>query len=336
MPDDPSPAAAEASTDAAAAENAADSSPPTGDVAATVGGALRDAEQSLEAAGIAGARLEATLLLRHILGHSRAQLLAALSDPVTADQLGRFRQLTDRRASREPLQYLRGRAPFLDFELEVHPGVFIPRPETEGLVERALELWNPTDGWAVDVGTGSGAIAIGLARGRPGGRVLAVDQSPTALNAAAHNADRLGVRNYIAFVRGNFLRALDLSPDDIGIIVSNPPYAADDDEVDPEVRHHEPRQAWASGPTGLEAYERLIPEAAALLRPGCSLVLELGYGQEASVRNLIQESGGWEEPQVEPDYQDIPRVLAVARARDSSQGAEELPGRAAQASLRST
>lgn len=287
------------------------------DVAATVGGALRDAEQSLEAAGIEGARLEATLLLGHILGHSRAQLLAALSDPVTADQLTRFRELTDRRADREPLQYLRGRAPFLDFELEVHPGVFIPRPETEGLVERALGLWNPADGWAVDVGTGSGAIAIGLARGKPDGRVLAVDRSPTALNAAAHNADRLGVRNRIAFVGGNFLRALDLSPDDIGIIVSNPPYVAEDDEVDLEVRHHEPRRAWASGPTGLEAYERIIPEAAELLRPGRMLVLELGYGQEEPVRALLRGSGRWEDADVKPDYQEIPRILAVGRARDS-------------------
>ncbi len=287
------------------------------DIAATVGGALRDAEQSLEAAGIEGARLEAGLLLGHILGHSRAQLLASLSDPVTADQLERFRELADRRADREPLQYLRGRAPFLDFELEVHPGVFIPRPETEGLVECALELWNPTDGWAVDVGTGSGAIAIGLARGKPEGRVLAIDRSPTALNAAARNADRLGVRNRIAFVGGNFLRGLDLSPDDIGIIVANPPYVAENDDVDPEVRHHEPRQAWASGATGLEAYERIIPEAAALLRPGRSLVIELGYGQEGSVRSLIRESGGWEKPHVEPDYREIPRVLAVARAPDS-------------------
>lgn len=284
---------------------------------ATVGSALRDAEESLETAGIEGARLEATLLLGHVLGHSRAQLLAALSDPLTDEQAADFSQLTARRADREPLQYLRGRAPFLDFELEVHPGVFIPRPETEGLVERALELWNPTDGWAVDVGTGSGAIAIGLARGKPEGRVLAVDHSPIALKAAAHNADRLGVHNRIAFGRGNFLRALDLSGDDIGIIVSNPPYAADDDEVDPEVRHHEPRKAWASGPTGMEAYERIIPEAAALLRPGRSLVLELGYGQEASVRSLIWTSRDWEEPHVEPDYQAIPRVLAVARARDS-------------------
>lgn len=316
MADDPSddPTAAGAGTDQASPDVPSVGSQACDVVAATVGGALREAEHSLEAAGIEAARLEATLLLGHVLGHDRAQLLAALSDPLTEAQLAGFRELAERRAAREPLQYLRGRAPFLDFELEVHPGVFIPRPETEGLVERALELWDPTDGWAVDVGTGSGAIAIGLARGKPAGHVLAVDQSPTALNAAARNADRLGVRNRIAFVGGNFLRALDLSPDDIGIIVSNPPYVADSDEVDPEVRHHDPRKAWVSGPTGMEAYERIIPEAATLLRAGRPLALELGYGQEKPVCALLRESGEWEKPGVEPDYRGIPRVLVVRRA----------------------
>jgi release factor glutamine methyltransferase len=284
---------------------------------ATVADALRNAEQRLNEAGIEGARFEATLLLGHVLSHSRAQLIAALSDPLTEEQHTRFAELTERRARREPLQYLRGRAPFLDFELEVRPGVLIPRPETEGVAERALQLWDPSQGrWAVDVGTGSGAIAIALARARPEGWVLAVDRSPTALNAAAANADALGVRSRVALVRGNFLRALDLAPDDIGIIVSNPPYVADDDEVDAEVRNHEPREAWAAGPTGLEAYERIIAEAAALLRPGRSLVLELGHGQEEAVRGILAGCGGWDEPTVDPDHQKIPRVLAVRRERE--------------------
>ena len=284
----------------------------------TVAAALRAAEQRLEAAEIQGARIEATLLLGHVLGHSRAQLIASLSDTLTGEQLGDFEGLIERRLAREPLQYIRGLAPFLDFELEVHPGVFIPRPETEGLVERALELWDPTNGgWAVDVGVGSGAISIALARARPVGRVLAVDQSTTALDAALANAERLGIRSRIAFVRGNFLRALDLGPDDIGIIVANPPYAADDDEVDAEVREHEPRRAWNSGATGLEAYERIIPEAATLLRPGRFLVLELGYGQEEAVRGLLDADGRWAVPHVELDYREIPRVLSVDRARDS-------------------
>ena len=280
----------------------------------TVGTALRATERRLESGGIEGARFEATLLLGHVLGQTRAQLLAALSDPLSDEQSAELDSLADRRAQREPLQYLRGRAPFLDFELDVAPGVLIPRPETEALVTRALELWDPAEGrWAVDVGTGSGAIAIGLAREQPQGWVLAVDQSLTALDMTARNAEKLGVRARVALVRGNFLRALELSPDDIGVIVSNPPYVADGDEVDDEVRHHEPREAWAAGPTGLEAYQRIIPEAAALLRPGRSLVLELGYGQEDAVRALLAEVGGWEEPSVDADYGGIRRILAVRR-----------------------
>jgi release factor glutamine methyltransferase len=301
-----------------AAPAGAKARPGTG-VAANVGGALREAEIRLAQAGIEGARLEATLLLGHVLGHARAQIIAALSDPLSREQLDRYTELVERRAVREPLQYLRGLAPFLDFELEVGPGVLIPRPETELLVERALELWKPAEGrWAVDVGTGSGAIAIALARARPEGLVMAIDQSTTALDTAARNADRLGVRNRIALVRGDFLRALELGPDDVGLIVSNPPYVADGDEVDPEVHGHEPRAAWAAGPTGLEAYERIIPEAAALLRPGHWLVLEIGYGQEGAVRRLLDECGGWGEPEVTPDHQGIARVLASARAFGAS------------------
>lgn len=286
-------------------------------VAANVGGALRQAEMRLAQAGIHGARFEATLLLGHVLDHSRAQLLAALSDPLSQEQLDRYTDIVERRAAREPMQYLRGRAPFMDFELEVGPGVLIPRPETEGLVGRALELWDPAEGqWAVDVGTGSGAIAIALARAQPDGRVMAIDQSTPALDTAARNADRLGVRERLALVRGDFLRALELGPDDIGIIVANPPYVADNDEVDPEVRHHEPHAAWAAGPTGLEAYERIIPEAAALLHPGRALALELGCGQLDAVRRLLSECGGWDEPATDSDYQGITRLLSARRARD--------------------
>lgn len=256
------------------------------------------------------------MLLGHVLGFSRAELLAGLSDPLNNDQQRHFHGLVERRAEREPLQYIRGIAPFLDFDLGVHPGVFIPRPETEQLVERALELWNPDTGhWAVDIGTGSGAIAIGMARGQPKGHILAIDQSTVALDAAAANADTLDVRARIAFMRGDLLHAMELAPEDIGIIVCNPPYIAYSDEVDPELRDHEPSEAWVAGPTGLEIYERLIPEAAALLRPGCWLVLELGFGQQESVTALLDADGRWDTPCVDVDFNDIPRVLAVRRAR---------------------
>lgn len=284
----------------------------------TVGAALRAATDQLATAAASGARIEASVLLGHVLGFSRAELLASVSDPLTEKQQHHFHRLVERRATGEPLQYIRGLAPFLDIELGVHPGVFIPRPETEQVVEKALELWNPDDGhWAVDVGTGSGAIAIGLAMGQPNGHILAIDQSTVALDAASHNADTLDVRARIAFMHGDLLRSMELAPDDIGIIVSNPPYVAHGDEIDAEVRHHEPAEAWAAGPTGLEIYERLIPQAAALLRPGRPLVLELGYGQDTAVAELLATDGRWDEPHIDPDFNDIPRVLAVRRARNS-------------------
>ena len=204
-----------------------------------------------------------------------------------------------------------------DFELSVGPGVLIPRPETEGLVEKALELWD-TEGRAL------GGRRRHRKRGhrdcvgadeKPNGWVLGVDQSITALNTAGRNA--AGPRRSltrVALVKGDFLRALDMGPDDIGVIVSNPPYVADGDEVDPEIRLHEPREAWASGPTGLEAYERIIPEAAALLRPGRWLVLEIGFGQQDDIREIFAESGDWDELTVDDDFQGIPRVMAARRA----------------------
>ena len=281
----------------------------------TVGAALQAAADQLETADVSGARIEASMLLGHVLGFSRAKLLASLSDPLTEEQQHHFHRLVERRATREPLQYIRGLAPFLDFELGVHPGVFIPRPETEQVVEKALELWHPDDGhWAVDVGTGSGAIAICLALGQPKGHILAIDRSTVALDAASHNADTLEVRARIAFMRGDLLRSMELAPDDIGIIVSNPPYAAYSDEVDPEVRYHEPSEAWAAGATGLEIYERLIPQTAVVLRPGRWLVLELGHGQDGLVSDLLSADGRWGDPRIDADFNNIPRVLAVARA----------------------
>jgi release factor glutamine methyltransferase len=318
MPDDPrrraDPEHGATTIDASRPRSPTVAAPEPG--ATTVGAALRAVERRLEAAGIEGARFESTLLLGHVLGFSRAQLIAALADPLSADQARALTDLTDRRAAREPLQYLRGLAPFLDFELEVGPGVFIPRPETEQLVERALALWDPAAGrWAIDVGTGSGAIAIALARAMPEGRVLAIDRNAIALATARRNAGRLGVAERVAFVRTDLLAAL--RPSAIGIIVSNPPYVVAGDAVDPEVRNHEPHEAWAAGPTGLEAYERIIPAAAALLPAGRWLVLELGYGQQGAVGDLLANCRGWNEPTIDPDFQGIPRVLAARRAPDS-------------------
>jgi release factor glutamine methyltransferase len=322
---------------------------------ARVADALRWGEHVLTAEGINGPRIQATLLLGDAMGFDRAQLLARLSDPVPTRAAERYRDSVHQRASHVPLQYIRGRAPFLDFEVEVWPGVFIPRPETEMVVEEALSLWQPTAEapWAIDVGTGSGIISIALARARPAARILAIDRSPVPLAAARQNARNLGVADQISFARADLLASLgpcgrprtedptppttfpadasarpwaeeregagDSDPranvrQSIGMIISNPPYAPQDSpDVDPEVRDHEPPEAWAAGPEGLDAYARLIPQAASLLVPGRPLVLELGYGQADLVSDLLTRDGRWSEPRILPDFNEIPRILTILR-----------------------
>ncbi|MFQ5742037.1 MAG: peptide chain release factor N(5)-glutamine methyltransferase [Acidobacteriota bacterium] len=302
--------------------------PSLGAAFARVADALRWGEEQLRKGRIPGARLQATLLLGHAMKLSRAQVLACLAEPVLLGPAHDYRGLVARRAAHEPLQYLRGRAAFLDFEVRVNPGVFIPRPETELVVEAALRVWPSTGsltagpGWAVDVGTGSGAIALALAQARPGTRVCGLDRSREALDTARANAERLQVLNRLLLIRGDLLaplgtnggRAPDRIREAVGLVVSNPPYAPADADVQPEVRQHEPREAWAAGPTGMEVYARLIPQAAELLLPGRPLVLELGWGQDGPLTELLAADGRWQQPQIEPDFQEIPRVLTVIRA----------------------
>jgi release factor glutamine methyltransferase len=297
-----------------------------------VADALRWGEEILAAEGINGARIQATLLLGDAMGLNRAQLLASLREPVPTTVAETYRTSIGRRAAHEPLQYIRGRAPFLDFDVEVRPGVFIPRPETEMVVEEALALWQPTAEapWAVDVGTGSGIISIALARAQPAARICTIDRSPAPLVTARRNATSLGVADRIAFVRGDLLAPLgadhhvpptnfrqvvgDGVRQAVSMVISNPPYAPEDGrEVDPEVRDHEPREAWSAGPEGMDAYARLIPQASNLLLPGRPLVLELGYGQADLVSNLLASDGRWQEPRILPDFNDIPRILTVCR-----------------------
>jgi len=287
--------------------------------------ALRWGEEVLTEEGINGPRLQATLLLGDAMGLNRAQVLASLKEPVPTAAAEEFRASIGRRAAHVPLQYIRGRAPFLDFDVEVRPGVFIPRPETEMVVEEALTLWQPTGEapWAVDVGTGSGIISIALAHTRHAARICTIDLFPVPLVTARRNATSLGVADRIAFIRGDLLGPLGADHHKppanvrqaVGMIISNPPYAPEDGrEVDPEVRDHEPREAWAAGPEGMDAYARLIPQAANLLLPGRLLVLELGYGQADLVAALLASDDRWQKPRILPDFNDIPRILTVCRA----------------------
>ncbi len=184
------------------------------------------------------------------------------------------------------------------------PDVLIPRPETEHLVEAALEHIGGEAVRIVDVGTGSGAIAVSLAHARPQSHVTAVDLSPAALEVARRNAQRHRVLDRVTFLQSNLLAEVDSA--DFDVVVSNPPYIAEGEVLEPQVSDYEPHPALYAGPTGLEVYERLIPEARKVLKPGGWLLLEIGFGQQPAVEALLR---GWRSVSVVHDLQGIPRVL---------------------------
>jgi release factor glutamine methyltransferase len=272
---------------------------------------LHQAAAALEAAGVAGARREAEALLARLLGRERAWLYAHPEDGLTAEDAARWREWIARRAAGEPPQYIAGTAEFCGRAFAVTPAVLIPRPETELLVEAVLEREPAADAARiVDVGTGSGCIAITLALARPRARLIGVDRSAAALAVARENAERLGAR--VEWVESDLLAAV-AGPFDV--IVSNPPYVAEGElaGLAREVREHEPRAALIAGPRGDEVYRRLIPQAAERLRAGGWLALELGYQPAASVRALLA-GGDWHEVEVRRDAQGWERVGLARRA----------------------
>jgi release factor glutamine methyltransferase len=232
--------------------------------------------------------LDAALLLAHVLGLSRAALAARPELELTAAQAARLGQLAVRRAAGEPLAYLTGRREFWSLELDVTPDVLVPRPETEMLVEWALEALAGKPGPAVlDVGTGSGAIALAIAHERPDARVTGVDISEPALAVARGNAGRLGVAN-LQFVAGNWYEPVLATRFDV--IVSNPPYlAAGDPALD--ALAHEPRIALVAGDDGLRALEVICAGAGSRLAFGGCLLVEHGMAQGEQIRELMAESG---------------------------------------------
>jgi release factor glutamine methyltransferase len=243
-----------------------------------------------------------------VLRKQRAWLLAHLNDELPGDLGARFTLLIDRRYRGEPIQYITGEAEFYGLPFRVTPDVLIPRPETEHLVEKAVEL---AAGFAnpriVDVGTGSGAIAIALAHELTGAIVTATDISVSALNLARWNAERTGFADRIRFLDGDLLTPV--ADERFEFVVSNPPYVptADRDSLSLEVREHEPSLALFAGTDGLDVYRRLIPAAFAVLEPGGFLVQEIGYGQSDTVGGLLKDTG-FDRIEFADDLQGIPRV----------------------------
>ena len=286
----------------------------------TAAALLRAASEQLAAAGIDTARLDAEVLLGHALGQSRAGLYARLTDEVGDEAAARFAALLDRRARREPVAYLTGEQEFWSLAFTVTPDVLIPRPETELIVSSAMP-WRAAlpRGQAprerrppgvLDVGTGSGCIAVALARELPDADITAVDVSPAALAVARRNAERHGVADRIAFVESDVYAGLPADAT-FDLIVSNPPYLAPDDHRSPEL-DFEPRAALDAGADGLDVIRRLLAGASARLRPEGLLLVEIGAGQADAVLALAAAAGL--PARVEPDLAGIPRLL-VARRR---------------------
>ena len=270
----------------------------------TIGRLLETAGGYLKGKGSLSARLDAELLLADTLRLERIDLYTQHERPLTPQEVASYRALVARRANREPVAYIRGRVHFRHLSLEVRPGVLIPRPETEELVDLALATLRRRPPWGdlpdrpapleiptiADVGTGSGAIALSLAQ-EAGVRVLAVDDSAEALAVAAENARSLGLDGRVTLRQGDLLAGIADAA--LHMVVSNPPYVRSGDiaSLAPDIRLFEPVAALDGGPDGLDVYRRLVPDAARALRPGGTLLLEVGEDQAGAVSDLAVAAG---------------------------------------------
>ena len=257
-------------------------------------------------------RLNAELLLMFVLGQERAYLYAHPERELTAEEQDRYDEVIRERARGCPTQYITGHQEFWGLDLLVSPAVLIPRPETEHLVETVLELVKQREPEEklrlIDVGTGSGCIALALASELTQAEIHACDLSDEALEMARANAARLGLENRIAFRKSDLLSAY--AGETFDFVVSNPPYVGESeaDKVQRQVREFEPKVAVFSGQEGMDIYRRLIPQAKVALKPGGWFAAEIGFSAESKVRELM---AGWDEVQVTPDLQGIPRVIAA-------------------------
>ncbi len=288
--------------------------------------ALQQARQKLEQSASPNPRMDAETLLLHVLGRERAYLYAHPELELACGQLTAYFEALNSRASGMPLQHITGHQEFWGLDFKVSPATLIPRPETEHSVEAVLEIARRAPAASlriVDVGTGSGCIAIALASELAQAEIHAIDISPEALNLARENAQRLGFAGRISFWQGDLLLPLAAAGERFDVVVSNPPYVGEEEQetVQREVYQHEPKLAVFSGPSGLEIYRRLVPQAMAVLKPGGWLVMEIGYSMEGRVKALLAD---WDAIDVKPDLQGIPRVVVARKPLRGLQ--EELQG----------
>ena len=279
---------------------------------------LLDARARLTGAGVDNneAVLDTNLLARHVLGWSRAEMLLRQDDPLPTGFEEAFNTLIERRARREPAAYIRGKQEFWSREFDVTPEVLIPRPESELIVEELINLL-PVDAPALprrvaDIGTGSGCIAVSVAAERPNVHVVATDISRAALDVARRNAEAAGVAARIEFVECAYLSGAT-GPFDF--ILANPPYISESEyeELAPEVREYEPRMALLAGEDGLRDIRQIVDVAAARLKPGGTLFMEIGHTQGDRLAALVQAFPSLTLTRISTDLQRIPRVAVIER-----------------------
>jgi release factor glutamine methyltransferase len=284
----------------------------------TIGSLVAWARAALDRAGVANPIQEAGWLVEHALGLRTHQIVSEGDRPVSAEAWVRGASLVARRAAREPLQYILGTHEFCGLVFAVGPGVLIPRPETELLVQEVVrrgDSGKPVT--IVDVGTGSGCLAVTLATLLKEARILAVDRSPEALALARGNARKLGVEDRVEWYEGDLLAPLQDKgiAGAVDVIVSNPPYISEGEwaGLQPEVRLFEPRMALVAGPDGTEFHERLLREALTYLVPGGLLLMEVGQGQAPVVRRIAARLGGYAPLRIVEDAAGIERVVIAQR-----------------------
>lgn len=288
----------------------------------TVGRVLEVAAQRFRERGIDTHRLDAELLLAAVLGCDRTRLYLDLMKPLADDERARYRESVRRRSDREPVAYITGRRGFWEGDFLVTPGVLVPRPETESIVERALDVAKDLPDFprlrVLDLGVGSGALALSLARELPEAEVWGVDASDAALACAEANRARFGLEGRVTLLKSAWFDAID--PEErFDLIVANPPYIPGDDIAGlmPEVSRWEPRAALDGGPDGLRDIRAIVASAPVHLRRSGWLLMEFGEGQEDAVLALAQAEPRLDAPRIFRDYAGRPRVLA-ARGRETT------------------
>jgi len=280
---------------------------------------LRWAQNYLQHQGISEPRASAAVLLAHCLRCTRLDLYLRYDQPLSPGELDCYKRLLRRRLAHEPTQYITGHQEFWSLDFLVSPAVLIPRPETELIIEAVLRyVAHLPEGAAgrriLDVGTGSGVLAVVLAKELAQVQVVALDYADAALMVARENCRRHGVQDRVTLIQGDLLAPLAWRSA-FDVIVSNPPYVPtwEWEQLPPEIKDHEPRLALDGGPDGLRAIRLLLPQVQDRLKPGGLLALEVGKGQAAVVARWLEETSAYDPPRILPDYQRVGRVVTAVR-----------------------